>query len=149
MGIIRRKNRTDWRALGVLILLLTSVFAPSIKSFLPEPVSCGMACCEASGVCFCQGHQMMEDGDADETAVQSDTRTVSSGNASISQSCPTQCAQVPAGFQKHSIAKAAASRITFVVNTTRELFIRMPHFARDALVAEAHSPRAPPVLLHA
>jgi len=89
---------------------------------------------------------MMEDGDADEAAAQSDTRTVGSGNASISQSCPTQCAQVPAGFQKHSIAKAAAPRITFVVNTTRLRFMCDPHVARDALVIESHSPRAPPVL---
>ncbi len=148
MGITRRKHRTDWRALGVLVLLLTSVFAPSIKSFLPEPVSCGMACCEASGVCYCQSHHT-DDGDEDKTIAQSDLRTASSNKASISQSCPTQCAQVPAGFQKHSIAKAAAPRITFVVNTTRQLFISTPHFARDALVAEAHSPRAPPVLLHA
>lgn len=147
MAITRRKNKSGWRALGALILLLTSIFTPSIKSFLPEPVSCGMACCEASGVCYCQSHHT-DEGDEDETATQSDTRTASSYKASISQSCPAQCAQVPAGFQKHSIAKAAAPRITFVINTTRQLFISVPHFARDALVAEANSPRAPPALFH-
>ena len=149
MVITRRKYGIDWRALGVLILLLTSVLTPSIKSFLPEPVTCGMACCETSGVCYCQSHHTDDGDETPQTAVQSDTRTASSSKASIGQSCPTQCAQVPAGFQKQSIAKATAPRITFVVSETRLLFISAPHFARDALVAEAHSPRAPPILLHA
>jgi len=145
MGITRRKNRTDWRALGMLILLLTSVFAPSIKTFFPETVSCGMACCEASGVCYCQS-QHTDDGDADQTAAQADTRTASSGEAGIRQSCPTRCAQIPAGFQKHSIANVNPPPLIFAVNMARRLFNREPHLALSTLIAESHSPRAPPAI---
>lgn len=145
MGITRRRNRTDWRALGMLILLLTSVFAPSIKTFFPETVSCGMACCETSGVCYCQS-QHTNDGDADKMAVQSDTRTVSSGNASISQSCPTRCAQIPAGFQKYSSANVNPPALVCAVKMVRRLFNREPHLALSTLIAESHSPRAPPAI---
>lgn len=145
MRMTRRKISTDWRALGMLMLLLTSVFAPSIKTFFPETVSCGMACCEASGVCYCQS-QHTDDGDADQTAEQSDTRTVSSGTASISQSCPTRCAQIPAGFQKHSIANVNPPALVCAVKMTRRLFNREPHLALSTLIAESHSPRAPPAI---
>lgn len=145
MVITRQKYGIDWRALGVLMLLLTSVLTPSIKSFLPEPVSCGMACCEASGVCYCQS-QHTDDGDAGKTIAQSDLRTASSNKASIGQSCPTPCAQVPAGFQKHSIANVNPPALVCAVKMARRLFNREPHLALSTLIAESHSPRAPPAI---
>lgn len=145
MKIIRRKNSTDWRALGVLLLLLTNVFAPSIKPFFPQPITCGMSCCEASGVCYCQS-QHTDDGDADKTAAQSDRRTVSSGDIGISQSCPTRCAQIPAGFQKHSTANVNPPQLVCAINMYRRLFNRKPHLAFSTLMAESRSPRAPPAI---
>ena len=145
MRIIRRKNRTDWRALGVLILLLTNVFAPSIKAFFPDPVTCGMACCETSGVCYCQNQHTVEKV-TDQTAMPSDTLAISSGDIGISQSCPTRCAQIPAGFQKHSISNVNPPTLICALNAVRRLFNRKPHLALSTLIAESHAPRAPPAI---
>lgn len=145
MRMTRRKISTDWRALGMLMLLLTSVFAPSIKPFFPQPVTCGMSCCEASGVCYCQNQHTVDD-HTDQAAAQSDTRTVSSGDIGIRQSCPTRCAQIPAGFQKHSIANVNPPALVCAINAVRRLFNREPHLALSTLIAESHSPRAPPAI---
>lgn len=40
----------------VLPALLLGALAPTVKLVQPTPVTCGMACCEASGVCYCEEH---------------------------------------------------------------------------------------------
>jgi hypothetical protein len=101
-----------------------------------------MACCEASGVCYCRHHRK---GESKTTGADADAAKLTA--AIISPSCPAQCAQLPAGFQKHSIARAHPPRLAFVASATRRSFIHTPLLARDTLTSEAHSPRAPPVIL--
>jgi hypothetical protein len=127
-------------ALALFVLLLGAI-APAARLWLPEPVTCGMACCEASGVCYCGHHHNRGES---ETAV-SDANAAKLTAALISRSCPARCAQLPAGFQKHSIARAHPPRIAFITSVIWRSSIRTPFLARDALIADAHSPRAPPV----
>jgi hypothetical protein len=125
-----------------MLLLLVGAIAPAARLWAPEPVTCGMACCEESGVCYCRHKHAGES----ETA-GADTDTAKLTAVIISSSCQSQCAKLPAGFQKHSIARAHPPRLAFVSGATRRLFIHTPFLACDTLTAEAHAPRAPPVIL--
>jgi hypothetical protein len=130
------------RAALAMLLLLVGATAPAARLWLPAPVTCGMACCEASGVCYCQHHHTSE---SETAGADADAAKVTA--AVVSRSCPAQCAKLPAGFQKHSIARAHPPRFAFVAGATRRSFIHTPFLARDTLTAEAHAPRAPPVIL--
>jgi hypothetical protein len=140
---LRSQTGIRLRAALALLLLLFGAIAPAARLWLPEPVTCGMACCEERGVCYCKHHHTGASeatGAAEGAGANTDKLTA----AIISPSCPAQCAQLPAGFQKHSIARAQALRIAFVAGSARRSFIHAPLIARDTLTAEAHSPRAPP-----
>jgi hypothetical protein len=128
-----------------MLMLLFGAIAPSARMWLPEPVTCGMVCCEESGVCHCRTHHT---GDAESTSTGTPVDTQSKLNAaSVGRSCPAQCAQLPANFQKHSIAKAQPPRFALVASAIRQSFNHTPFLALDILMAEAHAPRAPPVIL--
>jgi hypothetical protein len=129
-----------------MLVLLFGAIGPAARLSLPEPVTCGMVCCEESGVCHCHTHHT---GDSEETgaAARPEARTYKLGAAKINRSCPAQCAQLPASFQKHSIARAQPLRFTSVTGAARRSFIHAPFLARDTLIAEAHAPRAPPATL--
>jgi hypothetical protein len=139
---LRSQTGIRLRAALAMLLLLVGAIAPAARLWAPEPVTCGMACCEASGVCYCRHNHA---GEAE--AAGADTGTAKLTAVVISSSCPAQCAKLPAGFQKHSIARAHPPRFAFVASATRQLFIHTPFLARDTLTAEAHAPRAPPVIL--
>ncbi|HEY8459627.1 MAG TPA: hypothetical protein VIM99_04560 [Blastocatellia bacterium] len=139
---LRSQSGIRLRAALAAFLLLVGAIAPAARLWLPEPVTCGMACCEASGVCYCQ-HQHA--GEAGASGADADTAKITA--VVIGSSCPAQCAKLPSGFQKHSIARAHPPRSVFVAGATRQLFIHTPFLARDTLTAESHSPRAPPVIL--
>jgi hypothetical protein len=143
--MIRVRSQTGFRLKAALAILLPlfGAIAPTARLWLPEPVTCGMACCEASGVCYCQHHHTGES-EATGAAARADANDAKLTAIVISRSCPAQCAQLPAGFQKHSIARAQALRFAFVAGATRRSFVHTPLIVRDTLTAEAHSPRAPP-----
>jgi hypothetical protein len=146
--MIPLRSKTGFR-LGVALAALLPLFgaiAPTARLWLPEPVTCGMACCEASGVCYCQHHHTGES-EAAGAAARPDANAAKLTAAVISRSCPAQCAQLPAGFQKHSIARAQAPHFAFVAGANRRSFTHTSFLARDTLTDEAHSPRAPPVIL--
>jgi hypothetical protein len=142
MTHLRSQTGIRLRAALAMLLLLAGAIAPAARLWMPEPVTCGMACCEASGVCYCQHKQAGESETTD-----ADANTAKLTAVIISSSCPSQCAKLPAGFQKHSIARAHPPRFAFVAGTTRRSFIHTPFLACDTLTAEAHAPRAPPVIL--
>ncbi|HEU0186231.1 MAG TPA: hypothetical protein VFS27_13000 [Blastocatellia bacterium] len=139
---LRSQTGIRLRAALAAFLLLVGAIAPAARLLAPEPVTCGMACCEASGVCYCRHNHA---GESEATGAGIDTAKLTA--VVISSSCPAQCAKLPAGFQKHSIARAHPPRSAFVAGATRQLFIRTPFLARDTLTDESHSPRAPPVIL--
>jgi hypothetical protein len=135
------------RAALAMLLLLVGAIAPSARLWLPEPVTCGMACCEASGVCYCQKRHKGESG-ATGAAALADVHAARRNAAGISASCPAKCAQLPAGFQTRiSIAKARISECVLYINLTQLLYARAPRFARNALPDASSAPRAPPSTL--
>jgi hypothetical protein len=146
--MIPHRTQTGFRlraALAMLMLLFGAI-APSARMWLPEPVTCGMVCCEETGVCHCRTHHT-GDAEATSTGAPVDTQAAKLNAASIGRSCPAQCAQLPASFQKHSIAKAQPPRFAFVASAIRRSFIHTLFLALDTLMAEAHAPRAPPGIL--
>ncbi len=129
-----------------MLLLLFGATAPSARIWLPEPVTCGMVCCEESGVCHCRHHHAGEYEVTGEAA-RTGTHAVKLSEVSIGRFCPAQCAQLPAGYQKHSITRTQPLRYAFAAGPARRSFNHTPFLARDTLMVEAHAPRAPPSIL--
>jgi hypothetical protein len=143
------------RMLFALFVLLFNSVAPSVKLMWPEPVTCGMECCLESGVCYCSSGSHSRSGKRSRERYVGEKSTdaleasqpVEIVAATITSLCPPQCAQLPAGFQKHSIARAHPPRLAFIAGAACRLFTHAPFLARDILTAESHSPRAPPVII--
>jgi hypothetical protein len=160
MSRFLRKHQFHLRALSAVLLFFASWVAIPVRLTLPEPVTCGMKCCEESGVCYCSmqhsassshkapgpGHHDHSDSEGLHYAVDG-SQPVKIARVTIGSSCPVQCAQVPAGFQKIPITTARIPEPQSVINTARLIYRRAPHFARDALIEDASAPRAPPAIL--
>jgi hypothetical protein len=131
-------------ALAALLILFGAI-APTARLWLPEPVTCGMACCEASGVCYCQ-HNHKNESEATGEIARLLALAAKLNEVSVGRSCPAQCAQLPAGFQRHSITRAPP-RFASVTGAVCRSFINTPYLVRNTLTVEAHAPRAPPVIL--
>jgi hypothetical protein len=142
--MVQLRSQTGFRLRAALatFLLLFGAIASTARLWLPEPVTCGMACCEASGVCYCKAHT--GESTATGAAAHTDAHADNLNATSISRSCPALCAQLPAGFQRHSIARAHPPRFAPVARVARGSFVHTPYLVRDTLTAEAHAPRAPP-----
>jgi hypothetical protein len=160
MSRFLRKHQLHLRALGAALLFFAAWAATPVKLALPQPVTCGMECCQKSGVCYCSmrhfasssrkaaGHDHHDHSDAERLhyAVEG-AQAVEMAKVTIASSCPVQCAQVPAGFQKIPITSARIPEPRPVINSARMIYVRAPHFARDALIEDASAPRAPPAIL--
>jgi hypothetical protein len=153
MAATGRKFITGLRAVFALVLLLFNSLAPAVKLTLPEPDACGMACCLESGVCYChsgpdsrsgregRGHSGGEES-PDEFG---DSRPAEMAAATITSSCPAQCAKLPAGFQKKtSLARARIPGCASLTNIARLLYACAQRIARNALRDASSAPRAPP-----
>jgi hypothetical protein len=157
MAVTSKKIITGLRVLPALLLLLFNSIAPAVELMLPEPVTCGMVCCLERGICYCDSkshshsHGGKESQSHGHSAGDPDgleaSQTTEISTVRIVSSCPVQCAQLPAGFQKHSITRAQPHRLAFVAGIARRLFNHTPVLARDTLTVEAHAPRAPPITL--
>jgi hypothetical protein len=157
MSRFLRKQQLHLRALCAALFFFAAWIAIPVKLALPEPVTCGMKCCEESGVCYCSmrhsassshkaaGHDH-SDAEGLHYAVDG-SQPVKMAKVTIGSSCPVQCAQVPAGFQKIPITTARIPEPQSVINAARLIYLCAPHFARDALIEDASAPRAPPAIL--
>jgi hypothetical protein len=155
MILIPSASGMKLRAALALLLLLCGGFAPTVKLLLPEPITCGMSCCETSGVCCCavarpaSFFNWAEEHDhAESEAAPGDVDPpleIQAAN-SIRTSCPPQCAQLPAGFAKSAIAKSRAPQWTPAIITARLIYAGLPHFVPGGLTNESSAPRAPPAL---
>jgi hypothetical protein len=146
--MIPHQTQTGYRlrAALVMLMLLFGAIAPSARMWLPEPVTCGMVCCEESGVCYCQTHHTGHS-EATGESEPAGSQVAKLNKVSIGRSCPAQCAQLPAGFQKHSLTRAQSLRLAFVAGLACRPFNHTSFLARDTLTVEAHAPRAPPIIL--
>ena len=133
------KLKHGWRALFALFMLLSGVSAQAVNIALPEPVTCGMSCCLQDGVCCCAKSRP--------DSFSSKSSEVKVVAATITSSCPEQCAKIPTGSSHHSTTKARVSQPLFVAIVAQAIYTHAPHLARDALIYTASSPRAPPTTL--
>jgi hypothetical protein len=160
MSRFLRKHQFHLRALSAVLLFFAGWVAIPVKLMLPSPVTCGMECCEKSGVCYCSmrhsasssrkaaGHDHHDHSDAEGLHYAIDgSQPVKMAKVTIASSCPVQCAQIPAGFQNIPITSARIPEARSAINSARLIYIRAPHFARDALIEDASVPRAPPAIL--
>jgi hypothetical protein len=157
MSRFLRKHQLHLRALCAVLLFIAGWVAIPVTLALPAPVTCGMKCCEESGVCYCSmRHSASSSGKAaghNHSDVEGlhhaidGSQPFKMAKVSIGSSCPIQCAQVPAGFQKIPITSARIPEPQSVINAARLIYLRAPHFARDALIEDASAPRAPPAIL--
>jgi hypothetical protein len=160
MSRFLRKHQMHLRALSVALLFLAGWATIPAKLTLPQPVTCGMECCEKSGVCYCSmrhsasssskaaGHDHHGHSDAEGLPYAVDgSQPVKMAKVTLASACPVQCAQVPAGFQKIPITTARIPEPRSVINAARLIYISAPHFARDELIENASAPRAPPAIL--
>jgi hypothetical protein len=88
-------------------------------------------------------HNHHEDAAAAEVAsaaVQAPTRTLA---ATLTSSCPPQCAKLPS-LPVLSLFKTATPECALAVEATPAGQHRAPHFPRDALPGQRYAPRAPP-----
>lgn len=133
------KLKPGWRVLFALFMLLSGVSAQTVNLTLPEPVACGMTCCLQDGVCCCaRSHPDSFSSKSSEVKVVA---------ATITSSCPEQCAKILTGSSHHSTIKARVSQSLFVAIVAQAVYAHASHFARDVLIDAASSPRAPPTIL--
>jgi hypothetical protein len=138
-----------------LLALLFGSLAPAVKLMWPESVACGMACCLESGVCYCDsgshsraGVESHEHSERTQSPDELDASQPAELAATITSSCPAQCAQVPAGFQKNgSSVKPRAPERVLPADASLLNYAHTLHFARIALLDDSSSPRAPPSAL--
>ncbi len=152
--------RRYWRNCGRELRAICAAFiftagwaAVPVEHLLPEPVTCGMACCLESGVCYCSSRSHARSKEEthrhseDKASTADPDDSLATEITAVSSSCPAQCAEVPTGFQKKtSLVKERISECAFFTNIRQLIYARAPHFARDALLDSLSSPRAPPSL---
>jgi hypothetical protein len=105
MATTETKIITGLRVMLALLALLLNSVAPAVKMMLP-PVTCGMACCLESGVCYCHSKSHSRSGgesrkheEGEEADGIGASQSAEMAPAIITSSCPAQCAQLPAGFR--------------------------------------------------
>lgn len=103
-----------WRATLLLCVLLFGAFAPAVKLVLPQTVTCGMACCEASGVCYCEHPPAGEPSFADETAATPAQAKLA--ELTLQPGCPPRCAQLPGKVQTFSFTKLPPAALSFTAS---------------------------------
>jgi len=135
-----------WRATLLLCVLLFGAVAPAVKLVLPQTVPCGMACCEESGVCYCESPPTGELSFAGAAAPSPATASLAA--LTLQPGCPPRCAQLPGKVQSFSFAKLSPTRFIFYSQLTQPTLFDPPRRARTTLVAEVHAPRPPPAASH-
>jgi hypothetical protein len=158
MAITRPQFILGLRLLFATIVLLFNTVAPVAKLMWPEQVTCGMACCLESGVCYCNSGSHSRSGEQNHDHLKEkqegaqdgvDARpTAEIAAVTITSSCSAQCAQLPAGFQE-KISKAGARNFVCAasVNHSPSSDARTPRFDKDPLLVASSAPRAPPSTL--
>lgn len=133
--ILRRRTAV------ALLILLFSAIAPALRPFAPDPVTCGMACCEESGVCCClaaRNHDSHE-GHDEESAITT---------AELIRGCHSNCGLAPSSSPGFDLrADRLGAEIAFRRIVRPRFRTRTPH--APASIAFAHlAPRAPPASTH-
>lgn len=121
------------RAVFLLLLLVSGWGAVPLALAMPKPVTCGMICCEESGVCYCNHpHQ--------ETAPASGPQL-----SRLSRGCAERCASVAAVSMQSSAACPSLLLLQHLTDSPAPLPERDAPATQHLLLGCDRSPRAPPV----
>lgn len=139
MILSRGKIRLRLAAAGACVALMLGLLLPTVKLLLPEPVTCGMACCLDSGECCC----LVAWSEADEHGHEE--LTISS-QMEMRNGCPPNCAAAPSASPIFTPKSDRAFAHYFVPRLLqkRQYGWRIVHVACQ--VRASFSPRAPPAL---
>jgi hypothetical protein len=120
------------RALFLLLLLVSGWGTVPVALAVPDPVTCGMICCEDAGVCYCT-HPQHE-------APSSETQL-----SRISRECAERCASVAAVSIKFSAARPGLPQLQLLPGSITALPESDAPTIQTLLLGCDRSPRAPPV----
>lgn len=127
------------RALFLLLVLLSGWVAVPVAAAIPKPVTCGMVCCEESGVCYCTHSQ--EEHSQTQTAAQPAGSEITRRNVS----CGEKCASLAASNLNFSVAHPVTPRIQPQPDGQVALPTGEALTIQSLLLSGDCAPRAPPI----
>lgn len=138
MAIRKCIQTINWRAAGVLFIVLLWWMTPAIALALPERIECGTECCLTAGHCCCLTRFDQSDEDHEshpETGI---------ARVELGQTCPANCATLTAPPQVvsrlvHHSPSSGESR----TEAALPFEIRFAHH-HNSPSTDPSSPRAPP-----
>lgn len=136
-----RAFRQLWKRLPAIALLLLFIgdwLTVPLSLVSPEPITCGMECCEESGECCCfLSRQAMthEEGDTEQEAQL----------ASFQKGCQSNCASPPS-FSTHALAqKKLPSLLRLELIAHNEPHTHQASNRSRLELCRKSAPRAPPI----
>lgn len=124
-------------AIALLCLFISGTLATPVSLVLPEPVTCGMECCEDSGECCCFISRQMQahlEGDAgDEPQL-----------AAASKGCESNCATPPSSSNLSLAQKAIPTIVCLTLIGKDEGLAHQTAHLRSLILCRRSAPRAPP-----
>jgi len=125
-------------ALILLLLFLSGWLIVPLTLAAPEPITCGMVCCEESGECCCfvsrQAHYH-DDGDTDE-----ESRLIA-----FRQGCQSNCTTPPSVSSHTFQPKTLPSLLRLELIAPDEPFAPQWHKPDQLELGRNSAPRAPPI----
>lgn len=123
-------------AIALLLLFVSGWLAAPLSLALPEPITCGMVCCEESGECCCflsrQAHQHSESDDEAQFIA-------------FRKSCPANWA-TPPSFSNHTFPqKLLPSLLRLELGAQAELPTRQTLHPIRLELCRKSAPRGPPI----
>ncbi len=129
-------RRRAWIALMILFL---GALAPALSSFAPEPVTCGMACCEESGVCCC----LLREGE-DSPAGHRHEEEPALTAAVLTRGCTPNCGLAPTPFPGIDSSADPTDCRTAIGRAPLSPQSDGAAHAPSSIAFASRSPRAPP-----
>ncbi|MDX2032989.1 MAG: hypothetical protein SF339_20095 [Blastocatellia bacterium] len=123
------------------MILLIGAIAPALRTLAPEPLTCGMACCEESGVCCC----LMRKGEDSPAGHHHDEEPAVTATV-MTQGCMPNCGLAPSPFPGvDSRADRPGGELALRRVLLPSPMERAPR-APSSIAFASCSPRAPPAL---
>ena len=132
--------RHIWKQAPVIALLLLFFggwLTVPLALVLPEPVTCGMECCEESGECCCFLMRQALRPEGDET--DNEPQLVALG-----KSCELNCATPPTSNNLSFAQKTLLPSVRGEISGQDERLIHQPINPLSLVLCRRSSPRAPP-----
>lgn len=144
--MLRNKHtiQSQARALFLLLILLSGWVAVPVAAAMPKPVTCGMVCCEESGVCYC-AHPQAENSQVHTTTPTAGAQTARTEITRKNVSCGEKCASLAASNLSFSVAYPVTPCLQPLPDGLVPLPTSEAPAIQSLLVSGDCAPRAPPV----